>query len=45
MLIDIVDFQCFASNADVEHHLELGRKFLAAGQLGDALSQYHSAVG
>ena len=32
-------------NADVEKHLELGKKLLAAGQLADALSQFHAAVG
>ncbi|OBS76539.1 hypothetical protein A6R68_17014, partial [Neotoma lepida] len=31
-------------NADVEKHLELGKKLLAAGQLADALSQFHAAV-
>uniref|UniRef100_A0A672ZLX2 DnaJ homolog subfamily C member 3-like n=1 Tax=Sphaeramia orbicularis TaxID=375764 RepID=A0A672ZLX2_9TELE len=28
----------------IEHHLEMGRKLLAAGQLAEALSHYHSAV-
>lgn len=32
-------------NADVDKHLELGKKLLAAGQLADALSQFHAAVG
>ena len=32
-------------NADVENHLELGKKLIAAGQLADALSQFHAAVG
>uniref|UniRef100_A0A673GV67 Claudin-15-like n=1 Tax=Sinocyclocheilus rhinocerous TaxID=307959 RepID=A0A673GV67_9TELE len=27
-----------------KHHLEMGRKLLAAGQLAEALSHYHSAV-
>ena len=31
--------------ADVDHHLELGKKLLAAGQLTEALSHYHAAVG
>ena len=30
---------------EIEHHLEMGRKLLAAGQLAEALSHYHSAVG
>ena len=29
----------------VEEHLEMGKKLLAAGQLADALSHYHAAVG
>lgn len=32
-------------NAEVEQHLEMGKKLLAAGQLADALSHYHAAVG
>jgi len=32
------------STVDVQQHLERGKQFLAAGQLADALSQYHSAV-
>nr|XP_033803436.1 dnaJ homolog subfamily C member 3-like [Geotrypetes seraphini] len=32
-------------NAEVEKHLEMGKKLLAAGQLADALSHFHSAVG
>jgi len=39
----IVDFHCSASS--VESYLENGRKLLAAGQLADALTQYHAAVG
>ncbi|XP_028655384.2 dnaJ homolog subfamily C member 3a isoform X1 [Erpetoichthys calabaricus] len=31
-------------NAEVENHLEMGKKLLAAGQLADALSHFHSAV-
>lgn len=30
---------------DVERYLELGKKSLAAGQLSEALSHYHMAVG
>lgn len=33
------------SAADVESHLERGKDFLARGQLQDALSHYHAAVG
>lgn len=34
-----------ATHVEIEHHLEMGRKLLAAGQLAEALSHYHSAVG
>lgn len=37
--------QCMASTVDVERYLELGKKSLAAGQLAEALSHYHMAVG
>ena len=33
------------ASADVDHHLEMGKRLLAAGQLTEALSHYHSAVG
>uniref|UniRef100_A0A803U190 J domain-containing protein n=1 Tax=Anolis carolinensis TaxID=28377 RepID=A0A803U190_ANOCA len=33
-----------AGQAEIENHLEMGRKLLAAGQLAEALSHYHSAV-
>ncbi|XP_066578666.1 dnaJ homolog subfamily C member 3b [Amia ocellicauda] len=33
-----------ASHVEIEQHLEMGRKLLAAGQLAEALSHYHSAV-
>ena len=33
------------ASASVEHHLEMGKKLLAAGQLTEALSHYHSAIG
>ncbi|XP_062850276.1 dnaJ homolog subfamily C member 3b [Trichomycterus rosablanca] len=33
-----------ATPMEIEHHLEMGRKLLAAGQLAEALSHYHSAV-
>lgn len=32
------------SQAEIERHLEMGRDFLARGQLQDALSHYHAAV-
>ncbi|KAF6083920.1 DnaJ heat shock protein family (Hsp40) member C3 [Phyllostomus discolor] len=48
-LLVLVDLQYEGAecgvNADVEKHLELGKKLLAAGQLADALSQFHAAVG
>lgn len=34
-----------SSPVEIEQHLEMGRKLLAAGQLAEALSHYHSAVG
>ena len=34
-----------AGQSEVEQHLEMGKKLLAAGQLADALSHYHAAVG
>lgn len=40
----VKDFRCSADSSQVEKHLEQGKKFLAAGQLSDALSQYHAAV-
>lgn len=33
-----------SSQADIERHLEIGRDFLARGQLQDALTHYHAAV-
>lgn len=33
------------SAADIENHLELGKRFLAHNQLSDALTHYHAAVG
>ena len=33
------------SQKEVEQHLEMGKKMLAAGQLADALSHYHAAAG
>ena len=45
MLHDVTDFHCSASSVSVESYLENGRKLLAAGQLADALTQYHAAIG
>ena len=39
---------CFSDvkgNGDVDKHMEMGNKMLAAGQLADALSHYHAAIG
>ncbi|XP_065163703.1 dnaJ homolog subfamily C member 3 isoform X2 [Atheta coriaria] len=33
-----------ATQAEINNHLELGKQFLARGQLADALSHYHAAV-
>ncbi|XP_064638732.1 dnaJ homolog subfamily C member 3-like [Lineus longissimus] len=33
-----------ASKEDVERHLQMGKKLLAAGQLADALHHYHQAI-
>uniref|UniRef100_A0A8C6UHK2 DnaJ (Hsp40) homolog, subfamily C, member 3b n=1 Tax=Neogobius melanostomus TaxID=47308 RepID=A0A8C6UHK2_9GOBI len=41
LLCVILDLQL---DFEIEHHLEMGRKLLAAGQLAEALSHYHSAV-
>ena len=38
------DIEC-GDPKEVEQHLEMGKKMLAAGQLADALSHYHAAVG
>lgn len=32
-------------DGSVDHHMEMGKKLLAAGQLADALSHFHAAVG
>ncbi|XP_073403224.1 dnaJ homolog subfamily C member 3-like [Dendrobates tinctorius] len=39
-----LDGSLAAGQAEVESHLEMGRKLLAAGQLAEALSHYHAAV-
>lgn len=33
------------TSQEVEAHLEMGKKLLATGQLADALTQFHSAIG
>uniref|UniRef100_A0A182K1I7 J domain-containing protein n=1 Tax=Anopheles christyi TaxID=43041 RepID=A0A182K1I7_9DIPT len=33
-----------ATQAEIDRHLEIGRDFLARGQLSDALTHYHAAV-
>lgn len=40
----VKDFHCSADSLQVEKYLEQGKRFLAAGQLSDALAQYHAAV-
>lgn len=45
VILDLqLDGSLAAGRAEVESHLEMGRKLLAAGQLAEALSHYHSAV-
>ncbi|XP_046741503.1 dnaJ homolog subfamily C member 3 [Diprion similis] len=39
-----LDAALSVSQAEIDRHLELGREFLARGQLQDALSHYHAAV-
>ncbi|XP_026333207.1 dnaJ homolog subfamily C member 3 [Hyposmocoma kahamanoa] len=40
----VLEFSECATQAEVNKHLELGRDFLARGQLSDALTHYHAAV-
>ncbi|KAM3957114.1 dnaJ homolog subfamily C member P58IPK [Aphomia sociella] len=40
----VLEFSDCATPAEVNKHLELGRDFLARGQLSDALTHYHAAV-
>lgn len=40
----VLEFSEATSPAEVNKHLELGRDFLARGQLADALTHYHAAV-
>ncbi|XP_061664099.1 dnaJ homolog subfamily C member 3b isoform X2 [Syngnathoides biaculeatus] len=44
LLCVILDGVLGATRGEMEHHLEMGRKLLAAGQLAEALSHYHTAV-
>lgn len=44
------DCACFpgvkcGKDGSVDNHMEMGKKLLAAGQLADALSHFHAAVG
>ncbi|TKR72459.1 hypothetical protein L596_019898 [Steinernema carpocapsae] len=34
----------WASKAEIERHLEMGKQFLAKGQFSDALTHYHAAI-
>ncbi|RCN32530.1 DnaJ domain protein [Ancylostoma caninum] len=34
----------YASKAEIDKHLELGKSFLAKGQFADALTHYHAAI-
>lgn len=34
-----------SSQAEIDRHLELGKQYLVSGQLSDALTHYHAAVG
>nr|CAD7589200.1 unnamed protein product [Timema genevievae] len=46
LILDLkVDVSHSSSQAEVNKHLEMGRDFLSRGQLQDALSHYHAAVG
>ncbi|KAJ0181502.1 hypothetical protein K1T71_003587 [Dendrolimus kikuchii] len=40
----VLEFSECATPSEVNKHLELGRDFLARGQLSDALTHYHAAV-
>uniref|UniRef100_A0A8C7P8G5 DnaJ (Hsp40) homolog, subfamily C, member 3b n=1 Tax=Oncorhynchus mykiss TaxID=8022 RepID=A0A8C7P8G5_ONCMY len=45
VILDIqLDGVLGATHVEIEQHLEMGRKLLAAGQLAEALSHYHYAV-
>lgn len=42
--LDICLEGVYSASQDVEEHLAMGKKLLAAGQLAEALSHYHAAV-
>lgn len=44
-MFNLLGAEAANSQAEIERHLELGKDFLARGQLGDALTHYHAAVG
>lgn len=45
MTLCISGAETAASQQEVDRHLELGKQFLVNGQLSDALTHYHAAVG
>lgn len=45
LLLIFAGAESAASKAEIERHLDLGKDMLARGQLGDALTHYHAAVG
>ncbi|CAH1117389.1 unnamed protein product [Phaedon cochleariae] len=44
LVLEIIDVSECMTQAEINNHLELGKQYLAKGQLADALSQYHLAV-
>uniref|UniRef100_A0A3P8XBZ7 DnaJ homolog subfamily C member 3 n=1 Tax=Esox lucius TaxID=8010 RepID=A0A3P8XBZ7_ESOLU len=42
--MDLISGVICGQDGGVENHLEMGKKLLAAGQLADALSHFHSAI-
>lgn len=44
MFLSLSGAESSSSKAEIDRHLELGRDFLARGQLQDALTHYHAAV-
>lgn len=45
MFFNFLGAETAASQQEVDRHLELGKQFLVNGQLSDALTHYHAAVG
>uniref|UniRef100_A0A6Q2X574 DnaJ homolog subfamily C member 3 n=1 Tax=Esox lucius TaxID=8010 RepID=A0A6Q2X574_ESOLU len=43
-VMDLISGVICGQDGGVENHLEMGKKLLAAGQLADALSHFHSAI-